>query len=242
MIRKLIIFALLLGVSIHGHGQCDLPLDHLGALYEITEENSETGKVQTRHLNVWRRGGQVAYEFPELGVTEIWSRAPIQGMYLVRYFDEHARGIEYQPGELSHAHPATAWLDKQQLVASAMLDSLSPTGSGGAGCERVESYTGKYHDALIALTWLPQLRLPNELQVETPGSIQLWQLRETVRSPQRIDAVFASRRDYATTDYADIGDNESDPFLQKMIRMGFIEHGSHGFYNEHGHALEAASH
>jgi hypothetical protein len=242
MIRKLIIFALLLGVGIHGHAQCDLPLAPMGALYEIAEENRATGKIQKSHLNIWRRGGQVAYEFPELGVTEIWSRAPTQGMYLVRYFDQHSRGIEYQPGELGYAHPANAWQDKQQLVATALLDSLNPVGSEGAGCELVESYTGKSRDAVVALKWLPQLRLPRDLQVETPASAQHWQLLETVRSPQRIDAVFASRQKYATTDYADIGDNESDPFLMKMIRMGFIEHGSHGFYDEHGHALEAASH
>jgi hypothetical protein len=51
-------------------------------------------------------------------------------------------------------------------------------------------------------------------------------------------AAFALRDDYRTIDYADIGDSEDDPFVRKMIRMGFVSHGASGFYDEHGHALD----
>lgn len=235
-------FALLLGISGHTLGQCDLPVQQLGAVYRITEQRLATGQTGESQLRLWRRGGQVAYEFPGVGIAEIWSRAPTRGMYLARYFDEHSRAIEYQPGELHYAHPATAWQDKQQLVASAELASMTPVSSGGSGCQVRESYAGKPGARIVALTWLPRLRLPAYMKIATAGGVQEWQLLETVRSTGRIDEVFTSREHYAATDYADIGDNESDPFLMSMIRLGFIEHGSHGFYDEEGHALESASH
>lgn len=48
---------------------------------------------------------------------------------------------------------------------------------------------------------------------------------------------FANWDSFQTTDYADIGDNEGDPFLAKMINLGFIEHGASGFYDASGKAL-----
>jgi len=53
----------------------------------------------------------------------------------------------------------------------------------------------------------------------------------------QIQQQFALWDAYQTTDYADIGDNEGDPFLAKMINLGFIEHGASGFYDANGKAL-----
>lgn len=242
MIGIFVFFALLLSAGSYVHAQCDIPDDRLGALFEIREENSNSGQVEQHHLWLWRRDGQVAYEFPELGITEIWSRAPGRGMYLVRYFDEQSRAIEYQPGELQYARPDTAWSDKQQLVASTVFDSMSFTGSSGAGCQLIEFYGSKSGASVASLNWMPQLRLPKLMTIGAPGKVQEWRLLETVQSVQRINAVFTSRQHYAATDYADIGDNESDPFLMKMTRLGFVERGSSGFYDEHGQALKGALH
>ena len=41
---------------------------------------------------------------------------------------------------------------------------------------------------------------------------------------------------YQTTDFADIGDDHTDPFLTDMVHQGFIEHGSDGVYHApHNH-------
>ena len=48
---------------------------------------------------------------------------------------------------------------------------------------------------------------------------------------------FALWQQYELTDYADIGDNESDPFLAKMINLGFIQDTHPGFYNSQGQAI-----
>jgi hypothetical protein len=45
---------------------------------------------------------------------------------------------------------------------------------------------------------------------------------------------------YDATDFADIGDNESDPFFRKMINLGFITHNEANIIDAHGNNLELA--
>ncbi len=40
------------------------------------------------------------------------------------------------------------------------------------------------------------------------------------------------------TDYSDVGDNESDPFVRKMINMGFVSLGTLGVYNLNGQVID----
>lgn len=71
------------------------------------------------------------------------------------------------------------------------------------------------------------------------GTLTVWRRLEIVSDPTSAQAAFDRRASYASTDYADIGDNESDPFLLRMINLGFIEHGGSGFYDADGHDMGA---
>ena len=61
-------------------------------------------------------------------------------------------------------------------------------------------------------------------------------------SEDAIKQKFAVWDRYQTTDYADVGDNESDPMLAKMIKLGFISHGASGFYHADGTQIESGHH
>ena len=65
-----------------------------------------------------------------------------------------------------------------------------------------------------------------------------WQLEKIEHKENIITQAFRQRANYQTTDFADIGDNEADPFLIKMINLGFIEHGSSGMYNPQGENID----
>ena len=67
-----------------------------------------------------------------------------------------------------------------------------------------------------------------------------WQQQSLSHEQADINAFFASRYGYQTTDYADIGDDHTDPFLTNMVHQGFIEAGASGFYNASGEALEGS--
>ena len=53
-----------------------------------------------------------------------------------------------------------------------------------------------------------------------------------------IAAEFVKREQYISTDYADIGDDHTEPFLTQMVNLGFIEGGASDFYNAQGEALQ----
>lgn len=65
----------------------------------------------------------------------------------------------------------------------------------------------------------------------------IWRRTEVVTDPEAVMTAFEDRSRYASTDYADIGDNESDPFLLRMVNLGFVEHGGSGFYDADGHDM-----
>ncbi|WP_352289120.1 hypothetical protein, partial [Psychrobacter sp. GW64-MNA-CIBAN-0177] len=89
------------------------------------------------------------------------------------------------------------------------------------------------------LALFTQLKLVKTLRVSNKKSqvSTLLSLNNVSSNEQVIVAQFAKWDNFQTTDYADIGDNENDPFLAKMINLGFIEHSATGFYNQQGQAI-----
>ncbi len=79
-----------------------------------------------------------------------------------------------------------------------------------------------------------------EATLQQGETLTVWRRLEIVSDPATVQAAFDRRASYLSTDYADIGDNESDPFLLRMINLGFIEHGGSGFYDADGHDMGAA--
>jgi hypothetical protein len=54
-----------------------------------------------------------------------------------------------------------------------------------------------------------------------------WTLTATHRDATAAQRVFSVRESYKSTDFADIGDNETDPFLRDMIHLGFSDGHNH---------------
>ena len=66
--------------------------------------------------------------------------------------------------------------------------------------------------------------------------VREWTLQD-VNYNADTNTFFAKRESYQSTDYADIGDDHTDPFLTKMVNQGFIEAGASGYYDQHGQAI-----
>ena len=87
-----------------------------------------------------------------------------------------------------------------------------------------------------------KLAIANSVTNKKSDTQTLLSLNDVNSDTPAIKAQFAKWDNFQTTDYADIGDNESDPFLAKMINLGFIEHGATGFYNQQGEAIQGGHH
>lgn len=227
MLRAILIFFCCLP-SPFVHAECKE--GRLGAVYEWTIRPVKEPE-QAGAFTLWRSNNRVAYQFSETGITELWERMRDGRTRLVRLFDEEKRGIEYTASETG-LDSDTDWQKKYQLLPQVFLESMVTGAESGQDCARKRGYSKTDGDIRIQLTWLENLRLVESYTLQKPGVEVRWTLKRVEDNPARVNQAFQSRENYQLTDYADIGDNESDPFLLKMIQLG---HRTRSGVHEHQH-------
>jgi len=237
MIRSILLTLCMLLLSKAALAECAINQNIMGAKYKMTRDISTHNKPDTRQMILWRNTGQVAHEYPQTGITQLWEQTSHGKLRLVQYFDQYGRGIEYQPEDIKSVNVENAWEIKRQLVSQSLINSMKLESSQGNGCEKLESYSLKTNDKTIILKWLPEQKLVKFFSETSNGAKQTLELQEIIAQQNIALNSFKSRANFHTTDYIDIGDNESDPFLMKMINLGFIEHGASGFYDAQGNQL-----
>lgn len=224
------------------HHQCKF--DTLKADYSISIEHlnqsaqshPSNSKSHIRQISLWRKKNQVAQQFDHNHISEIWYRSNNKRLQLTRYFDAFSRGIEYQPVDMK-SNENTDWQQKSTFISQAFMQSLTYKGpvNDDKGCTQVVKYEKQSSDEIISLYWMPQLKLVKSLTIKQQNQTKTWTLQKTSFDTENINHQFAKWSSYNTTDYADIGDSEDDPFLQKMINMGFSSHKKDGQSAHSGH-------
>lgn len=234
---KLFILTISLLLSWHANAVCDADYStFLKANYTI-ERFKGFHKLKTVDMQLIRKDRWVAHHYPVTNITEAWYLDARKRIKPTRYFDSHKRAIEYQATETVHGKQEKDWNYRNSLISDALRQKMTLTNTSGHGCDTVESYSLVNGTASIVLEWLPELALIRSLEIKQQHQKQVWTLQSSTRQKHDIIDFFAQRESYQTTDYADIGDDHTDPFLTKMVTLGFIEHGASGFYNDKGQAL-----
>jgi len=239
---KKIIFILMFGLFsplLAAAEKCKNERDILGATYLVEKKDKLTGNIKTAEkINFWRMSDkQVAYQYTQQQMTEEWTLASNGRIRPIRYFDKDERGIEYQPEDINGGKGDKNWQAKYQILGASAFNDMTLIENKGSACKHVNIYQSD--DKHKQITWLTSYDLPQSLVVDSKKQQITWTLQNLVFDKQTVQAVFQSRSNYYLTDYADIGDNESDPFLRKMINLGFIGHGASGFYNAEGQSLKS---
>lgn len=223
--------------------QCEKNAKILQANYlieEITHSDKEhQAKSKNNELTLIRNKEQVAYVYPSSNITNIWIKYPNNQVALNRYFEEQKRSIEYQPSELKRV---VNWENLYQLISTEQIKEMTLKTTEGQGCYKQQEYHLVKGESNVELTWLPELRVVKKLKVSNKHQSKIWQLKELDLEVTTVNTYFNKHYNYQSTDYADIGDMESDPFLVKMINLGFIEHTPQGFYNSDGDNISPAHH
>lgn len=186
----------------------DCSSNRLGAFYSITDGDF------TREIVLWRNGKVIAQQYPADALTVSWTRTHNGGLRQVRHFDAARRSIEFE-AELNETVDAR-WQSHYQILNQEVIDSLSLIEREGEGCSELFKFEGDQSK----LEWMSALQLPRRFS-QSGYEIRLNRLE---LDDAQVAAFFDTREQYQTTDFADIGDSENDPFLQKMIKLGFIEH------------------
>ncbi|MYM62362.1 hypothetical protein [Pseudomaricurvus sp. HS19] len=202
------------------------------AYYQISRQRQGETATQST-IEVIRNHHQVAYRNPDLKVTDLWEQTPKQRLHLVRYFDAYERGIEYQPNEIEGSHD---WGAKYFLISEQQRQSMGENDSA-TNCAEAKTLVSRSDDGNLTLRWSSHYQLPESISLETPAETTEWKLLKVEADSAVVESSLQQLGHYQTTDYTDIGDSESDPFLRKMINLGFVEHGHHGVYDADGHDL-----
>ena len=236
MKKALLIIATLVSTSSFA-SQCDIDAKHLKADYKIT--NSHKAQQNSESLTLWRNDQQVAHQ--RQVITELWQHLANKQIRPIRYFNAQQRGIEYQPSEVRGVQN---WSAKNQLVDAHLIEKMTLLNTQGTGCDEVKNYALTEGDNQFKLALFTQSNLVKSFSVtnKKAQTNTVLSLNNVNSNKAEITAQFAKWDRFQTTDYADIGDNENDPFLAKMINLGFIEHSATGFYNQQGKAIQGGHH
>lgn len=240
VMSKIYLFLILVILSNPVHAIC-AEEGALGAHYLITSKKSDGDLISEKNMALWRNGKQVAHQYPDSHMTEVWEQSQNGMLKLVRHFDAYKRAIEYQPLEINNGKGDRDWSLKSHLISDRLKTKMQLfEQASGQACNKIEKYTLKEAGLEIELHWLPRLQLVKHMKVSRPGSIVEWRLKSLEFDRVKVGAVFNSRANEQMTDYIDIGDNESDPFLLKMMHLGSPQHGAALVYETRG--LTAGAH
>ncbi|MEP1385461.1 MAG: hypothetical protein ABJK64_16895 [Paraglaciecola sp.] len=208
----------------------------LKAKYTIVKNTVGFAKSKTT-LILWRKPNVVAHQYPRTHITEMWQKVTNDLIKPIRFFNKYERAIEYQPGESVHGKKELDWEYRNQLVSDTLITNMPVIEQQGKGCNQIEIRQKETENTKLTITWMPQLKLIKSFKLKTAMGLETWVLDELKTQDADTVNYFNKLYDYQTTDYADIGDDHTDPFLTKMVTLGFIEAGASGFYDDKGAAI-----
>ncbi|WP_233267257.1 DUF4840 domain-containing protein [Paraglaciecola sp. L3A3] len=245
MLKTTLLILTLTGVSTQAFGQNDCHQDsYLQAKYQIDIKRKDQAS-KTTELILWRKKNTVAHQYPSTLVSEMWQLVPNSKKQLIkptRFFEAHKRAIEYQPGETVHGKKETDWSYRLQLISDTFLNTMTLTNQLDKGCDSIDYLSKKDTDSEITIEWLPERKLVKSFTLVSDHHQEKWQLVKLTEQAKIIQSYFTALDKYQTTDFADIGDDHTDPFLTNMVTLGFIEPGASGFYDDKGKALSGGHH
>jgi hypothetical protein len=225
----------LLSTSVMAQEQCPAQTA-LDAHYQTQRTLVATGETEQTEVELLRQEGLVMHRYPN-GLGDIWHKVTPTQLRLDRFFDNDKRLIEYESADLSLVGKQKSWSSIYHMIEPSFLQQLTQTKTEGTGCDLIITYTGSVHGRDYTVKWNPNIELLVSLSMHSDTLQESWKMTSLQTEPQQIQAAFDQRFSYMNTDFADIGDNEADPFLVKMINLGYIEHAPEAVYDANGNNI-----
>lgn len=175
------------------------------------------GAEQIVEWRFWRAPDRLVSENLTARTAEEWQREGAT-LFLKRAFHEDRRGIEYQMDDLRIAGELPQWTRQSLLLDPQVLAALTVRRGLLEGNTGHRRYVGEFGGSRWDVTLHIEQRLPVRIERRRDGIIErtelvaLHALSAAPWQPTPTDT-------YPFIDYADLGDMESDPFVQKVHRL-----------------------
>jgi hypothetical protein len=212
------------------------------ATYNIEQTTHDAASNKQNQLVLLRAQNSV-FHINNQQVATQWTTLPHNHMKKTSYFIDDKRAIEY---EATKTISNQAWQYHAQLLHPLFQKQSTLIETTGQGCDKLEHYQQQKNTKTVDIWWFPAKKLVQRIsttlsdKTESADKAVNWQLAEVTYDNKMIQQQLDTFSEYQSTDFADIGDNESDPFFRKMINLGFIEHSASGFYDSEGNSLSSA--
>ncbi len=197
--------------------------DTLVAQYSITKSKlnhkQEVTNETSNQMTLLRDKNQVSHDYIGQPWVPTWRLLNSGHIAKTDFYPKQKQCIEYEPNKVKNS--LHNWQEKFQLVADDSISEMKLVSRTGANCNILEEYELHDGDSHIELQWWPKQNLMKHYNVATSHGQQSWDLSNVELKTKKSKKVFKQYDDYTLTDYADIGDNETDPFLRSMIHLGF---------------------
>lgn len=189
----------------------------------ITTLAQRGGQRDEQVWRVWRDNQRVEVAQLDSDSGEAWQRSGAttgdrELLFFFRLFHADRTAIEYAPTELAALGMAGDWQRAQLLVSPQTLQQLRPVAGRTLHGRRAITYRGEIDGERIDIDWLVDDKLPARIQRRSGDrttTITLRALHPLAAAPwQRPPS-----RNYRIIDYADLGDMERDPFVQRVLSM-----------------------
>lgn len=206
-----------------------------GLSYQIDNNGQPSGT-----LEILRYGSDTALYNPARQIGEWWLLADAKRPRFHRLFGEQQRRIDYTTGDLRALGVNVNIASIESFAVAPLLGRLK-AGEPLAACPAVRHYSGEINGSHYEVYWHPELKLPLLLAINNGKQQRRWQASALI-SEAAVTQRFGQWQAYQPTDFADIGDMETDPFLAKLITQGFVEHAHPTAYNSDGTVISSDSH
>ncbi len=202
----------------HGHGH-----NH--------HEQSGTGNNQPYTWTVTKSDNWVQYD--KHLMTEIWLKDSHNKIGLFAVLRPEKTAIEYSSGDLASLSHAISWESVRTILPPELYqgikDDSTKTGETSYLSRKATTHKVNQDDREILITWLVEEQMPAEIVIENAKTQQRIETKLLKLDSAEVHGInqWLSERQIETFDYADVGDNESNQTLKKLINMGSIAPDAH---------------
>lgn len=173
-------------------------------------------RSRSHRWRFWRAADYVETLDVQDDSGEVWTKSVDGVVSYQRLFHGQKHVIDYLPGDLKAIGAEPDWLAIATLLNQAMIAALLSDGQEDALGRPAQHYKSRSPLDGLEISWLQDEQLPALIKRREHGQTlitRLVALYPLAQSPWP----YRRTANYACTDFADIGDKESDAFIQSIL-------------------------
>ena len=177
--------------------------------------------LSTKNWNLVRTARRIEVREGQTGA--VWEKLNHDQISYTWLQHEQKMAVYYTPSDLKILDQQPQWTTLATLIEPELLAALELVDSDPAAAEPLRVYRGHFGNSDFLLEWDQALQLPVTI-IEHSGASRLEMRLQQVISSDQVPSSFTDIDAYHDLDFADLGDNETDPVVRFLTHGSAVEH------------------